>query len=65
MLRNYFLLLSIKAPRTKELQEIYIRRMVWQKEIIFKEVRKKRKLNFYEAEKFMWENTNNILRCAL
>jgi hypothetical protein len=49
MLRNFFLMLIKKAPKIHLLEETYLRRVIWEKEIIFKEAIEK-KLNAYQIE---------------
>jgi hypothetical protein len=61
MLRNVFLMLINSAPKHEILQEAYIRRVVWQKEIIFKEI-KLRKINPTEVITIIQNMRNKLFK---
>jgi uncharacterized protein with von Willebrand factor type A (vWA) domain len=66
MLRNFIFLLEERTPKLKEIQEVYLRRFRWQKEIIFKKIRnQKRKCDIRKTMKMIWKTTGNILKWAI
>jgi hypothetical protein len=60
MLRNFFLMLIKNASRNNLLEETNIRRVIWQKEIIFKKATEKN-LDIYKTRKIVEKNTRKFI----
>jgi hypothetical protein len=60
MLRNFFIKLIKNASKNNLLEETYIRRVIWQKEIIFKKAIEKN-LDIYKTRKIVGKNARKFI----